>query len=111
MKVSRVTTSGNRDGPTFGLRIYLAALIVLFIGTAVGSTLFVRAQAEGAARRDVTHDVQFAADLAASEVADSLAALGTTIAQTSGDRRGFRCATLVVQSRLRRRGRLSEDAP
>jgi PAS domain S-box-containing protein len=83
MKVSRVTTSGNRDGPTFGLRIYLAALIVLFIGTAVGSTLFVRAQAEGAARRDVTHDVQFAADLAASEVADSLAALGTTIAQTA----------------------------
>jgi PAS domain S-box-containing protein len=78
-----LTASRTRDGPTFALRVYLAALIVLFVGTAVGSTLYVRAQAEGAARREVTRDVQFAADLAAAEVADSLASLGTTIAQTA----------------------------
>ena len=63
----------SRIRSTFGLRAYLATLILLFTVTAVVSTLYVRAQAEVGARREVTREAQFAADLAASEVATSLA--------------------------------------
>ena len=73
----------SRFRPTLGLQAYLAALIVLFTATAVVSSLYVHAEAELAARREVTREVQFAADLAASEVATSLASLETTIAQTA----------------------------
>ncbi|MEK6225994.1 MAG: TetR family transcriptional regulator C-terminal domain-containing protein [Chloroflexota bacterium] len=73
----------SRGRPTFGLQAYLATLILLFTATVVVSTLYVRAQAEVGARREVTREAQFAADLAASEVATSLASLETTVAQTA----------------------------
>ena len=73
----------SRIRSTFGLQAYLAALILLFTATAVASTLYVRAQAEGAARDEVTREAQFAADLAASEVATSLTSLEATVAKTA----------------------------
>ena len=73
----------SRLRSTFGLQAYLATLILLFTATVVVSTLYVRAQAEVGARREVTRGAQFAADLAASEVATSLASLEKTIAQTA----------------------------
>jgi PAS domain S-box-containing protein len=78
-----LTTSRTRDGPTFGLSVYLAVLIVLFAATAVVSTLYVRAQTEVGARREVSREIKFVADLAAAEVATSLAALETTVTQTA----------------------------
>ncbi len=75
--------SKSRVRPTLGLQAYLATLILLFTATVVVSTLYVRAQAEIGARREVTREAQFAADLAASEVATSLASLETTVAQTA----------------------------
>lgn len=67
-------------GVTLGLRAYLAVLIVLFTATALASTVFVRAESEAVARRVATRDAQFAADLAASEVATGLSTLETFIA-------------------------------
>ncbi|MDQ2913866.1 MAG: response regulator [Chloroflexota bacterium] len=78
-----MTRSRTRAGPTFGLRVYLAALIVLFAATALISTLYVRSQAELGARREETDDAQFMANLAASEVAASLASLEATVARTA----------------------------
>lgn len=63
--------------------MYLAALIVLFAATAVVSTLYIGAQTELGARREAARETQFAANLAASEIATSLASLETTIAQTA----------------------------
>src|ERR1700694_2195958 len=74
--------SKSRLHSTFGLQAYLATLILLCAATVVVSTLYIRAQAEVGARREVTREAQFAADLAASEVATSLASLETTIAAT-----------------------------
>ena len=73
----------SRIRSTFGLRVYLATLILLFTATAVVSTLFVRGQAEVGARREVTREAQFSADLAAAEIATSLASLEATVAQTA----------------------------
>ena len=73
----------SRIRSSYGLRAYLTTLILLFTATAVVSTLYVRAQAEDGARREVARQAQFAADLAAAEVATSLASLEATVAQTA----------------------------
>ena len=67
----------------FPLSFYLVGLLILFVVTAVGSALFVGAQATQDAERAARDETQFAADLAASEVATALDLIETTVNRTA----------------------------
>jgi len=73
----------RREG--WPLSRYLVALAALFVITALVSAGVVRAQTAAEARSSAVMDAQFAADLAASDISMSLAALETSIARTAAN--------------------------
>lgn len=65
------------------LRIYLAALVLLSIGTAVVGAAFAGAQARGDARRAAADSASFAARLAADNLTEGITAFRDTVATTA----------------------------
>jgi PAS domain S-box-containing protein len=82
-----VGTANNVGGSPrrIPLSFYLVVLIVLFAVTAAGSALLVRSQAEQDAERTAGAEAQFAADLAASEVASALAQIEDIVRGTAAN--------------------------
>jgi PAS domain S-box-containing protein len=79
------TSADRRDPRGIPLSFYLVGLLILFVVTAAGSAFFVRAQAEQEAQDAAREQTQFAADLAASEVAAALAQLETTVSRAASN--------------------------
>ena len=67
------------------LSFYLVGLLSLFVLTAAGSALLVRAQAEQDAEKTAGAEAQFAAELAASEVASALAQIEEIVTGTAAN--------------------------
>jgi PAS domain S-box-containing protein len=65
------------------LSLYLTGLLVLFAVTAITSAFLVRDQAEQDAKATAREEAQFAADLAASDVAAALTQLELTVSSTA----------------------------
>jgi PAS domain S-box-containing protein len=70
-------------GRRIPLSFYLVGLLLLFLVTAAGSAFFVRVQAQQDAERVAREDTQFAADLAASEVAAAMTQLEMAVTRTA----------------------------
>ena len=80
---ARDALSGRRR--RIPLSVYLVGLLVLFVVTAAGAALVVRAQAQQDAEDTTRGETQFGADLAGSEVAAALTQLETTVARTAAN--------------------------
>ena len=81
--ISEYLFSGSRR--RIPLSVYLTGLLILFVATAAGSAFVVRDQAEQDAERTARQEAQFAANLAASDVAAALTQLEATVSRTAAN--------------------------
>jgi PAS domain S-box-containing protein len=79
----RASIFGSHGG--IPLSLYLAGLILIFVLTGAASAFFVRSQAAQQADREARAETQFAANLAASEVAAGVTQIEATIARTAAN--------------------------